>query len=59
VPLTPETLAAADGVLIVTGHACIDYAWIVEHARLVIDAVNATRRISARGDKIIRLGGAQ
>ncbi|GAB4548642.1 MAG: nucleotide sugar dehydrogenase [Anaerolineae bacterium] len=56
VPLTPETLAQADCVLIVTGHSTVDYDLVVEHARLVIDAVNATRRVRLGRDKILRLG---
>jgi UDP-N-acetyl-D-glucosamine dehydrogenase len=57
VSLTPEALAEAECVLIVTGHSAVDYAWVVEHARLVIDAVNVTRKVPQRGDKVIRLGG--
>lgn len=44
VPLTPEALAEADCVLIVTHHRDFDYAAVVEHARLVVDTRNATRR---------------
>ncbi len=57
VPITPETLAQADCVLIVTGHASVDYGWVVKHARLVVDTVNATRTVQQGSDKIIRLGG--
>jgi UDP-N-acetyl-D-glucosamine dehydrogenase len=37
VPLTGETLAAADAVLIVTDHAAVDYKLVARHAALVID----------------------
>jgi len=57
VPITPEVLSQADCVLIVTGHAGVDYKQVVEHAQLVVDAVNATRHVSDGRDKIIRLGG--
>ncbi len=57
VPLTPETLAQADCVLIVTGHVGVDYSWVVKNARLVVDTVNATRHINHGREKIIRLGG--
>ena len=57
VAITPETLSQADCVLIVTGHANVDYDWVVEQAQLVIDAVNATRRVRQGREKIIRLGG--
>jgi UDP-N-acetyl-D-glucosamine dehydrogenase len=55
--LTPEILEQADCVLIVTGHASIDYGWVVEHAQLVVDTVNATRQICSGRVKVIRLGG--
>jgi UDP-N-acetyl-D-glucosamine dehydrogenase len=57
VPLTPEIVAQADCVLIVTGHTSIDYGWVVEHARLVVDTVNVTRRVRQGRDNVIRLGG--
>jgi UDP-N-acetyl-D-glucosamine dehydrogenase len=57
VPLTPEILEQADCVLIVTGHASIDYGWVVEHAQLVVDTVNATRQVRDGRVKVIRLGG--
>ncbi len=56
VTLTAETVAGADCVLIVTGHANVDYGWVVQHARLVVDAVNATRQVRDGRDKIVRLG---
>ena len=56
-PITSETLSKADCVLIVTGHADVDYSQVVENAQLVVDAVNATWQIQHGRDKIIRLGG--
>lgn len=41
VPLTPETLAGADCVLIVTNHSCIDYQMVLDHASLIVDSRNA------------------
>ena len=35
--LTPETVRAADAVLIVTYHAAVDYQAVAEHAQLVVD----------------------
>ncbi len=54
VPLTDEELAAADCVVIVTGHRVLDYARVVERARRVVDCCNATRGIVA--PHIVRLG---
>lgn len=42
IDLTPEALAAADAVVIVTDHRAIDYAMVLKHAKLVIDSRNAT-----------------
>ncbi|MEO8226339.1 MAG: nucleotide sugar dehydrogenase [Gemmatimonadota bacterium] len=45
-PLSPESLAAADCVVIVTDHTSIDYAVVKKHARLVVD----TRHVLPRGN---------
>jgi UDP-N-acetyl-D-glucosamine dehydrogenase len=41
VPLTPESIAQYDAVLISTAHRAFDYAMIARHAGLVIDSRNA------------------
>jgi UDP-N-acetyl-D-glucosamine dehydrogenase len=41
VPLTPETVAAADCVMIVTNHSGFDYRMIKRNAKLVVDTRNA------------------
>ena len=41
VALTPETVAAADCVMIVTDHSSVDYHMIKRSARLVVDTRNA------------------
>jgi UDP-N-acetyl-D-glucosamine dehydrogenase len=45
VPLTAETLAAADCTIIVTDHTRVDYALVQRHARLVVDTRNALARV--------------
>lgn len=52
-PLTPERLAATDAVLIVTDHDAVDYAQVVAHAPLVVDARGATRRLGPRPEHVI------
>jgi UDP-N-acetyl-D-glucosamine dehydrogenase len=42
-PLTPDTLAAADCVVILTDHKAFSYPEIVRHARLVVDTRNAVK----------------
>jgi UDP-N-acetyl-D-glucosamine dehydrogenase len=41
VPLDPETVAAADCVMIVTDHSAVDYRMIRRKAKLVVDTRNA------------------
>ncbi|MGH7818493.1 MAG: UDP binding domain-containing protein, partial [Candidatus Binatia bacterium] len=53
-PLTPETLAAADCVLIATDHGAYDYEAIVAGSRLVVDARNATRAVRSGREKIVK-----
>jgi UDP-N-acetyl-D-glucosamine dehydrogenase len=50
-PLTAETLAAQDCVLVATDHSLFDWEFILRHARLVVDTRGATRRV-------VRDGGA-
>jgi UDP-N-acetyl-D-glucosamine dehydrogenase len=54
--LTPELLAEQDVVIVLSGHRVYDYRWIVEHASLVLDTVNATKEITQGRDKIVRIG---
>jgi UDP-N-acetyl-D-glucosamine dehydrogenase len=55
VPLTAETIARADAVVILTDHTSIDYQWVVDHARLVLDTRNATAAVSRGRERITRL----
>ena len=41
VPLTPQSVAAADCVMIITDHSAFDYRLVAQHARLVVDTRNA------------------
>lgn len=52
VPLTRGNLRKYDCVVIATNHSSYDYAFIVDHSRLVVDTRNATACISS--PKIIR-----
>ena len=53
VPLTDQEIAAADVVLILTGHSHVDYASVSEHAALVLDTRNALK--DHPGDKVVLL----
>jgi UDP-N-acetyl-D-glucosamine dehydrogenase len=52
--LTPSMLAGYDAVLISTDHSCYDWAFIVEHAQLVIDTRNATAGVRGGRSKIVK-----
>jgi UDP-N-acetyl-D-glucosamine dehydrogenase len=42
VSLTPENVDSYDLVVIATDHSCLDYEFILTHARLVVDTRNST-----------------
>jgi UDP-N-acetyl-D-glucosamine dehydrogenase len=52
--LTPDRLAKADAVLIVTDHVAVDYGLIGAHARLVIDTRNAMARVPNVAARIVK-----
>lgn len=54
IALEPEKIAAYDAVLIVTDHDGVNYAQLVEHARLIVDTRNACHRAGLASDKIVK-----
>ncbi len=52
--LTEDEIKKATLVLIVTGHDCIDYGWVVSKAARVFDAKNSTGKLNTNG-KVWRL----
>jgi UDP-N-acetyl-D-glucosamine dehydrogenase len=54
VPLTEETLGRHDAVVIATDHSCVDYDFVVAHARLVVDTRNATRGVKRGRERILK-----
>jgi UDP-N-acetyl-D-glucosamine dehydrogenase len=56
VPVTEELLENQDCVVIVSAHSSYDYDWIVAHAPLVVDTMNATKGVQANREKIFRVG---
>ena len=52
--LTPEYLRSQDCVLIVTDHSAYDWAWIAEHAPLIVDTRNAMKNVSSPRGRIVR-----
>ena len=56
VDLSADLLAHIDCTVFITGHKNIDYTWLVEHSRVVVDTVNVTHNVPGSSDKILRLG---
>ena len=54
VPLTAQTIADADAVLIATDHDEVDYSLVVRHASIVIDTRNACHRAGLDHQKIVK-----
>ncbi|MBO0700967.1 MAG: nucleotide sugar dehydrogenase [Zavarzinella sp.] len=54
VPLTADSLASQDCVLVATDHTAYDYEFIVRHSRLVVDTRNATRAVREGREKIVK-----
>ncbi|GAW93291.1 UDP-N-acetyl-D-glucosamine dehydrogenase [Calderihabitans maritimus] len=55
VPLEADQLAWADCVVIITDHTIIDYQFVVDHARIVVDTRNATRQVTLNRDRIVKI----
>lgn len=55
VALTADALDLADLVVILTDHSDVDYAFVLRHARLVLDTRNATRGLEADRDRLVLL----
>lgn len=55
VPLTEVAVSTADVVVITTDHSGLDYPWVVDHAKLVVDTRNATRGVREGRSKIVLL----
>lgn len=53
VGLSPQTVASADAVVVVTDHSNIDYEMVVSNAKLLVDTRNATAKCQFGRDKII------
>jgi UDP-N-acetyl-D-glucosamine dehydrogenase len=53
-PLTAQFLSAQDCVVVVTDHDGVDYGFVVEHSRLVVDTRNATAGLSHPHCQIVK-----
>jgi UDP-N-acetyl-D-glucosamine dehydrogenase len=58
-PLTAELLQSLDAVVITTAHSNVDYQFVVDNAKLVIDSRNATKTLNNTEGKVLRMGGGR
>ncbi len=54
-PLTADLLRSVDCVVIVTDHSYVDYAFIAEHASLVVDTRNALKGVKQPKARVVLL----
>jgi len=55
VALDPEVLSKADCVVVITDHSCIDWQFVVAHARLIVDTRNVLRNVPPSKAKVVKL----
>lgn len=55
VPLTAETLAQADCVVVITDHTIFDWQMIRQHARLIVDTRNALKVVPTGAARVVTL----
>jgi UDP-N-acetyl-D-mannosaminuronate dehydrogenase len=53
--LTAQILHETDLTVITTDHSDIDYDWVVQNSKAVLDTRNATRNVTAQREKITLL----
>jgi UDP-N-acetyl-D-glucosamine dehydrogenase len=54
VPLTPDTIAGYDAVLVATDHDRVDYAALSKSAALIIDTRNVFNRLGLAAEHVIK-----
>lgn len=55
IPLSNERIARADCVVILTDHTDVDYDRVTEHAKVIVDTRNATKRVTQGREKLVLL----
>lgn len=54
VELSPGTLADYDCAVVITGHSCYDWQWIVDNSRLVVDTRNACAGVARGAERVFK-----
>lgn len=58
-PIDKELLESMDAVVITTAHHSIDYQFVVDHSKLVIDSRNVTKDLKNTEGRVLRMGGGR
>lgn len=53
--LTEETVAKADLVIVATEHSSVDFGWVLQHAKAILDTRGATRKLADPDGKVTLL----
>ena len=59
VDLTPEIIAAADAVVVVTDHKKVDYQLVMDNATLIVDSRNVTRNLVRTKARVVSLASTR
>lgn len=54
VPITPESVASYDAVVIATEHTDVDYEMLVKNAKLIVDTRNAIAHHNIESDNVVK-----
>ena len=54
VPLTPQSLAGYDCVLIATNHSAYDWQMVADHAKLIVDTRNALKAVTGKREHVVK-----
>jgi UDP-N-acetyl-D-glucosamine dehydrogenase len=55
IALTDAAISAADAVVIVTDHRAVDYANLVQKAKVIVDTRNALSKVPAGKARVVTL----
>ena len=59
VDLTPEIVAATDAVVVVTDHKKVNYQLVMDHATVIVDSRNVTRKLVRTKARVVSLASTR
>jgi UDP-N-acetyl-D-glucosamine dehydrogenase len=58
VDLTPDEIAAADAVVVITDHRDVDYQMVMNHATVIVDSRNVTGKLVQTKARVVSLSAS-